>query len=506
MIMLNFSSSAFPAPSSFSGFVPSVSLAITMKVKPFLTPLYLSLFLHILVFVAGASPPIYTPVEDITLTCGASRDQFNRYDNRTWRGDINSKLFPIIGNTSQVRKAPSSSSSMASQVPHTTARLSHSEFTYTFNQLTAGQLFIRLYFYPASYANFYRSKAHFSVKANYFTLLDDFNASATADAYGVDTLYREFCLNIDKEQSLNITFTPSKVKDAYALINGIEIVSMPADLYYSPANSTGIDYVNDKLKLSIGSDTALEMVYRLNIGGSSPSNTEDTGMYRKWESDDRTYLDDSSLHFSILQQNSSIELNFTTIPNYTAPKEVYQTGRSMGMNKTISKSYNLTWEFPVDSFFYYLVRLHFCEFEPNITRYGDLVFQIYIDNKTVEDTADIIQLSGGNGIPVYRDYIVYMSSHENEKKVSLFLALATVQKDWLTSYGDAILNGLEIFKLLNSNGSKIADTNPNSPSTTPRVKGPKSLNTWTPLLAIVAGVVSSTLTFSVFRLLVFRRG
>ncbi|KAK9924890.1 hypothetical protein M0R45_033235 [Rubus argutus] len=172
--------------------------------KPTITPLYLSLFLHIhTLLVPGQSPPIYSPVDDITIACGNSRQQPTNFDPRIWSGDINSKLSPIEaagrGNTtSQSRKAPPSSSS-ASQVPYTTARLSYFEFTYKI-PLSPSQKFIRLHFNPASYPDFDRSNSLFSVKAGgSFTFLKDFNASVTADMYGSETFMREFCVNIDLE-------------------------------------------------------------------------------------------------------------------------------------------------------------------------------------------------------------------------------------------------------------------------------------------------------------------
>ncbi|BBH08957.1 hypothetical protein Prudu_021316 [Prunus dulcis] len=103
--------------------------------KPILsTHLYFSLFLHMIVvtiFVAGHSPPIYKPVEDITVNCGSSGSIFNAYDNRIWSGDINSKFSPLepqaVGNISIFKEAPHSYK--VQQMPYTTARLSHSEFT-----------------------------------------------------------------------------------------------------------------------------------------------------------------------------------------------------------------------------------------------------------------------------------------------------------------------------------------------------------------------------------------
>ncbi|PRQ44671.1 putative protein kinase RLK-Pelle-CrRLK1L-1 family [Rosa chinensis] len=131
-------------------------------------------------------------------------------------------------------------------------------------------------------------------------------------------------------------------------------------------------------------------------------------MYRKWLAADDTYLDGLSEKYSALAQNNTIELNFVETPEYSAPKEVYNIGQSMWMNKAINESFNLTWAFPVDSNFSYLVRLHFCEFESNITKSGERTFVIYLANQTAEQGEDVILWSGGNGIPTYRDYILLM--------------------------------------------------------------------------------------------------
>ncbi|RXI09527.1 hypothetical protein DVH24_006204 [Malus domestica] len=79
----------------------------------------------------------YKPVDDITLQ-RPFRDQVNQQDGRTWSGDINSKFSPsqAAGSSSVFKAATPISSS--SQVPYTAARLSRSEFTYTF-PLTSGQ-------------------------------------------------------------------------------------------------------------------------------------------------------------------------------------------------------------------------------------------------------------------------------------------------------------------------------------------------------------------------------
>ncbi|XP_021802960.1 receptor-like protein kinase FERONIA, partial [Prunus avium] len=464
---------------------------ITMM-KPILsTHLYFSLFLHMIVvtiFVAGDSPPIYNAVEDITVNCGYSGHIFNAYDQRNWTRDINSKFSPsehqAIGNTSILKKAPHLYT--VQQVPYTTTRLSHSEFTYRFFNLTAGQKFVRLYFYPASYPDFDPSKALFSVKAGGFTLLHDFNASVTAAASGPEeTVYREFCMNIEEEeeQSLSITFTPSRaIPDAYAFINGIEIVSMPINLYYTaPESADGIIYIGKENTIRLENSSALEMVYRINVGGSTAPFYEDTGMYRNWYdyTYEKWYLEELSLRWSVLPQNVSIQLNWDSsqIPEYSAPKQVYQTARSMGNNITRNQRYNLTWQFPVDPNFSYLVRLHFCEFESEITKPRTRQFQIYIANIKAE-LMDVISWSRGNGIPMYKDYLVFMPAG-SEKKVNLSITLQAIPILWMSRTSDAILNGLEIFKVNDTMGN-LAGPNPNPPPTTPhtamqsRTRDPKS--------------------------------
>ncbi|PPS07177.1 hypothetical protein GOBAR_AA13464 [Gossypium barbadense] len=197
---------------------------------------------------------------------------------------------------------------------------------------------------------------------------------------------------------------------------------------------------------TLGNNAALEMMYRANVGGREIPPNGYTGMFRGWSSDDG-YL--TTAKPSVLPVNISINLNFSSIPSYSAPKEVYITTRTMGMNKNQHKNYQLTREFPVDSGFNYFVRLHFCEFQPEITKEGDRVFEISLTNLTAETEADIIRWSGGNGIPFYQDYAVAIGTKGNQKQQHLSITLHT-SPERRTLYSDAILNGLEIFKLSNN--------------------------------------------------------
>ncbi|KAM1324027.1 hypothetical protein PS2_044840 [Malus domestica] len=101
--------------------------------------------------------------------------------------------------------------------------------------------------------------------------------------------------------------------------------------------------------------------------------------------------------------------------------------------------------------------------------------------------------SGGNGIPTDRDYVVFMPSVTgNEKKV--FISI-TLQPHPISRCLDAILNGLEIFKMNETNGN-LAGPDPDSPLPHPQVVIPwskKLSKSRTHFIAIVAGAVSAAL-------------
>jgi hypothetical protein len=152
------------------------------------------------------------------------------------------------------------------------------------------------------------------------------------------------------------------------------------------------------------------------------------------------------------------------MPTYVAPQDVYATARSMGPNPQININYNLTWIFSVDSGFSYLVRLHFCEIQLNITKINQRVFDIFLYNQTAETGMDVVAWAlnetggagNGDGVPVYRDYVVLVPNGSPQQ--DLWLALHPNRSD-KPNYYDAILNGIEIFKVNDTNGN-LAGPNP----------------------------------------------
>jgi hypothetical protein len=141
------------------------------------------------------------------------------------------------------------------------------------------------------------------------------------------------------------------------------------------------------------------------------------------------------------------------------------TARSMGPNPNISLNLNLTWIFSIDSGFSYLVRLHFCEGMTTITKINQRVFNIFLGNQNAQDGADVIawaesfDLPHSNGVPVHKDYVVFAPNGPPQQDLWLALHPDTASG---SNYYDAVLNGVEIFKISDSKGN-LAGTNPPPP-------------------------------------------
>ncbi|XP_025015196.2 receptor-like protein kinase FERONIA [Ricinus communis] len=457
---------------------------------------------HHIILIAANTSPLYIPLDNIALDCGSPSNGPDM-NHRNWIADTN--FFDLQHNASTPLQANESASRKGlDSVPYATARLSFSQFTYSFPITTAGPKFVRLYFYPASYSDFDMSNAYFSVQAGRYTLLSNFSSVLHSKNLSLPGFVKEFCLNVEEGQNLlNLTFTPTpNMPDAYAFINGIEIVSMPANLYYSAENDVGFPSVGSlNSVMRIESNIALQLMYRINVGGQSVSPQNDKGMFRSWDGDTDYIILESQ---SALAHNNVTQLKYRdNITRYSAPDEVYNTSRMMGLNATINEKHNLTWQFQVDSDFIYLVRFYFCEFYPKITQKGDRVFLIYMANQTAEDYADVIKWSGGNGIPVYKDYAVKMEPKGSEKFQKLAIALHPKPED-RTRAASAILNGLEIFKL--SVSDNLASPNPDIPlSNTPSAATPIPKSSKSNISAIIGGAVAGFVALSLLLFFIYWR-
>ncbi|GMI76283.1 FERONIA [Hibiscus trionum] len=441
--------------------------------------------LHLLISATtmGGESAAYTPTDYILLSCGAPSSFSISEDGRKWVTDEGSKFSAFNSNNISFAAKASRQDQFVTQVPYMNARIFHDEFTYSF-PVSAGLKFLRFYFYPVQYSGFDASASFFSVYANDYLLLYNFSA-------GDVSLIKEFMVPCFETEKLNVTFLPWS--NSLAFVNGIEVVSMPNNMYINhQVNSLSI-FVGSGIPFDIPDATAFETVYRLNVGGAAVANVDDTGMFRTW-SNDSNYI------FGTTPSRPNIKIKYSQdTPPYTAPAIVYTTLRTMGGDPKINVNYNLTWSFPIETGFIYLLRLHFCETQVQVSEVGDRVFEIFINNDTAERYADVIYWSGGNNIPVYRDYVLLIPS-EGQSKEILWLALHPIK--YTSKFADVILNGLEIFRLNNSDGSlAMSMPNPKARSSlTPPKKGRKFL---LPMKTIIGAALGCTATLSLSLLLPF---
>ena len=407
----------------------------------------ISVILHLAFTINVNMAANYVPIEKILLNCGGPLEATD-YDGRKWTTDVGSKYLSASGK-STISQAATLEPSVP-EVPYMSARIFYSNFTYRI-PVVAGRKFVRLYFYPASDASLDASNAVFSATAGSYTLLNNFSAAQTTEALNFTVLVKEYSINV-KGATLDISFVPSaKAPKAYAFVNGIEIVSMP-DIYSSTDGTLMI--VGQNAPFYIDNSTALENVYRLNVGGNHISPSHDTGLYRSW-AHDLPYLYGAAFGVSYSADNMTIQYP-TGMPTFIAPVDVYGTARSMGPNAEMNLNYNLTWIFSVDSGFSYLVRLHFCEIQENITKINQRVFDIFLYNQTADLSVDVISRADSAGVPVYSDYVVLVPNGSPQQDLWLALHPDTSLEP---TYYDAILNGIEIFKINGTNGN-LAGPNP----------------------------------------------
>ncbi|GJT15990.1 receptor-like protein kinase FERONIA [Tanacetum coccineum] len=451
-------------------------------------------------FTITISAQPYKATDRFLLDCGSSTT------DQQWVVDERSKFVPSNITTTSFTSTPNNLDPSVPQTPYSTARIINtSSFTYTF-PVSQGPKFLRLYFYPATYSGLTANQSFFSVSSNGYNLLTNFSAFLTAsflaktssDA-GVESppvphFVKEFLIYVKDTQFLNVMFTP--LPSSYAFINGIEIVSLPDDLYFKDRN---LKPVGTTTGPAVNHNTAFENVYRLNMGGSPISGNNDTGMYRSWDQDNM-YASYSGLTLTPIYE---IPIMYTVdTPNYTAPELVYQTQRSMGKQ---SDSYNLTWILPVDSGFNYMLRLHFCSIIPEYTQKNELIFTVFVNNQTAEQEVDLFQWTQGRGYPVYKDYVVFVNPPDGRKsKQDLWLALHPSSQT--QAYHDSFLNGLEVFKM--SMNDNLAGPNPELSFTTPPAtptlptKGDKKKTLY---VAIIGGIGGGLVLLSILVLIVLRQ-
>ncbi|KAL6546166.1 hypothetical protein OROGR_010040 [Orobanche gracilis] len=365
---------------------------------------------------------MWSAADRISINCGSSAATSTALSGREWLGVNLNSNFSIKG--SSIRSSAKGELTVAAvdPVPYNTARISRSQFSYTFRLTTPGQKLIRLHFNPSnSYNNGFQTFTDFfSVEAGSFTLLANFSPSLTARALSLNTVVKEFCLITTHEnQLLDVIFSPSQEKHTYAFINGLEIISVPSTLSYCHGGDTGVQVVGQKSVAHIDHATALETIHRLNVKWDSvPSDDDIRDMFGMWA---------------------------------TTHKEKANKG---------TNNNSITWKISVDVGFRYLVRVHFSELGIKMAETGGHKNFILLINHMITITGgDIVREDGG--ILWYKNFMLMMQGHKREGKRDISISLCS--KDEFID-GHIPLEGFEIFKLSNHDNS-LASPNPWPPTT-----------------------------------------
>ncbi|KAL6890530.1 hypothetical protein ACP4OV_008785 [Aristida adscensionis] len=409
----------------------------------------LLVLLLVAVAAAIAEAKAYIPTDKLLLNSGSTTDGLDA-DGRKWIADTNDNTWLAdSGKSSLMAAADEMDTALPSTIPYMTARVFTMEAVYNFTVNPRERHWLRLHFYPASYNGLPPENFHFSVSTSTgVTLLRNFSSYTTAKALSQAYIVREYSLPPTPAGFLTVTFTPTPMgNETYAYVNGIEVISMP-DIFADPATMVGS--ADQTVEVA---GAALQTMYRFNVGGSYIPPSNDSGQARAWY-DDTPYVYGATQGVTY-NAGPRFRINFPNdMAQYAAPAEIYTGTRSMGPDPRVNQNYNLTWTMAIDGNFTYVARLHFCELL--LSRPNQRVFDIYVNNKTAQSDADVIGMTSEKGVPMFKDYAVHVVDEPGDELMWVALHPSVALRP---QFYDAILNGLEVFKL-NDSARNLAGPNP----------------------------------------------
>ncbi|KAL1208171.1 putative receptor-like protein kinase [Cardamine amara subsp. amara] len=407
------------------------NLPLYSSSRPFMTLLF-TIFLFFLTNLASAvaigngPTAAFKPADDILIDCG-SKSSSKTSDGRVFKSDSDTVQYIEAKDDIQVSAPPSNK--LSSSI-YLTARIFRQEAIYKFHLTRPGWHWVRLHFCAFPNDEFDLQKATFSVLTEKYVLLHNFKVS-NKNNDSQATIQKEYLVNMTNAQ-FALRFKP--MTDSAAFINGIELVSAPDELISD--SGTSLFPVNGFSGLS---DYAYQSVYRVNVGGPLITPQNDT-LGRTW-TPDKKYLKDVNLAKDVKTTPTAIEYPPGITP-LIAPQTVYATAVEMADSHTIDPNFNVTWNFPSNPEFHYLIRLHFCDIVSKSL--NDLYFNVYINGKTAISGLDLSTVAGDISAPYYKDIVVNSTLMKSELQVQI----GPMGED--TGSKNAILNGVEVLKMSNS--------------------------------------------------------
>lgn len=367
----------------------------------------------------------FTPKDNILVDCGAA-SATTLPGKRVFQPD--GKYLSYEG-IEVVASAPSGDSNKDLAPIYLTAKIFANDATYTFPVSQPGWHWIRLHFLPLDSPDYDLTSVIFSVETDTLVLLRDFVAENRSVP-----IVKEFLINVTSERFL-VAFRP---ESGAAFISAIEFVSAPNQLLGNSA--TTLFPVSALFDLSAAN---LETMYRLNVGGQRVEPQVDT-LGRTWVPD-TPYLDPEQMGKSVSLSASIIKYPKGGGDPVIAPPIVYASAVEMADSKVMQPDFNITWKMPVDLDYAHLVRLHFADIVSK--GLNELYFNVYINEKMAIASLDLSSLVLSLNTAFYKDFVV------NSSMISDPLMIKISPVDNANGIRNAILNGLEIFRINNSVGS-----------------------------------------------------
>ncbi|XP_047320815.1 probable receptor-like protein kinase At5g24010 [Impatiens glandulifera] len=397
----------------------------------FISPSFLLLSL-----LAVAASAAFSPADHYLIDCGSPRPTTLDVDHRRFAGDSSgygSRFLTSSGSFSINHESNPSPVYNTSPI-YQTARVFTAPSNYIFKIKDQGTHMVRLHFHRIPQSKLNDCHVQFHVSANGFVLLYNFTSSSSSPQI------KDFLIWIDVDE-LVITFTPSKYSKL-AFINAIEVISTPKDLIADVAYSVGSanpgrDEVNGLQK------KALETSYRVTVGGVKVTPFNDS-LWRTWNPDDQFLKYDvgsDRIYFG-----SRIYYRPGGASREVCPDNVYNTARVIRSSGDSLPETNMTWVFPVDGDYEYLIRLHFCDIAS--VSIGTIHFNVYINGKLSYYDLDLSERTNWRlASPLYADFI---SSPSEQSLISISVGPSNAS---MPNGIDGILNGVEIMKMSNRMGS-----------------------------------------------------
>jgi hypothetical protein len=203
----------------------------------------------------------FVPQDNYLISCGAS-GAVQLDDGRTFRSDPESTSFLSTPTDIKItaKGAPTAASPLSPL--YLSARVFSDVSTYSFFINQPGRHWIRLYFLPIRNKQYNLTTSTFSVFTDNMVLLHDFSFIVSPP----NPVLREYIVATQGD-TMKLIFTP---KDSVAFINAIEVVSAAPNLIPNTTNG-----VAPQEQFDI-SNNALQVVYRLNMGGALVTAFNDT--------------------------------------------------------------------------------------------------------------------------------------------------------------------------------------------------------------------------------------